>query len=251
MSFFKAAGLFHITGGDSDNLKLWLKKLASLYKLNDEDSELFAADNLITIGRNQSFLKEKKFVDLANKYFQSDSLHSSIIWRIHILAWAINHCKNLDGDLVEFGCYDGKVSKFLIDYCDLKDKKKSFYLYDIFDNPPTEKGPKHSSNLYSEVKKLFSNDHFVKIKKGLLPDAFESNLTNKFAFVHMDLNSAKTEIALLKLMFRDIVKGGILILDDYGSTAYKEQHDAENIFFDNLGYGIVELPTGQGMVIKK
>ena len=57
MSFFKAAGLFHITGKDSDNLKLWLKKLAGLYKLNDEDSELFAADNLITIGRNQSFLK--------------------------------------------------------------------------------------------------------------------------------------------------------------------------------------------------
>jgi hypothetical protein len=47
------------------------------------------------------------------------------------------------------------------------------------------------------------------------------------------------------------VPGGILILDDFGQTAYKEQHDQETDFFKNIDYSVVELPTGQGMVIKR
>ena len=249
MTYFKPSPRF-VFGG-APKLREWLNQLSSIHKINEKDSQIFVADNLITIARVVGFLEEEKFANLANQIFASDELHASIIWRVHVLAWAMNHCRNLTGDFIEFGCYDAKVAKFLIEYNELKDFDKTFFLFDIFDNPPTEKGPKHSPKLYAEVKDMLSSYNFVNIIKGLLPKSFEENIPERISFVHMDLNSAETEIALLKLFFDRIVPGGILILDDFGQTAYKEQHDQETDFFKNIDYSVVELPTGQGMVIKR
>jgi len=248
MAYFKSSSRF-IFGG-APQLKQWLSKLPSIHKLNSEDSELYAADNMILIGRTQGFLKEKKFTDLANKFFLNDELHSSIVWRIHILAWAIDCCKDLEGDFIEFGCYDAAVAEFLINYNNIENFNKIFFLYDIFDSPPTTEGSKHSPDLFDEVKNKMKKYDFVKVIKGLLPNSFEPNIPDNIAFVHMDLNSADTEVSLLKLFFDKIVKGGILILDDYATSAYKEQYFREKEFLNNLGHSVVELPTGQGMVIK-
>ncbi len=81
--------------GANSAFKDWLFKLFDLYKVNEEDSSIFVSDNMIVTGRNLGFLREKKFVDLANKYFHDDEVHGAIIWRIHVLSWAINYCKNL------------------------------------------------------------------------------------------------------------------------------------------------------------
>ena len=128
---------------------------------------------------------------------------------------------------------------------------KNFYLYDVFDNPPTAKAEKNSPELYFEVKERMSKYPFVKVIPGLLPDSFKDNSSKKLAFVHLDLNSAETETDILKLCFHKIVPGGILILDDFGFMGYEDQYFEEKEFFKNLGYTVVELPTGQGMVIKR
>ena len=44
--------------------------------------------------------------------------------------------------------------------------------------------------------------------------------------------------------------GGVLILDDFGWIAYRAQQVAEVAWMAERGYHILELPTGQGMVIK-
>lgn len=163
----------------------------------------------------------------------------------------MNSCKDLPGDFVEFGCYDAKVAEFLIEYNNLKNCDKNFFLYDIFNNPPTEKGEKHSPELYDDVKKRMSKYDFVEVIPGLLPATFEKNMPDKLSFVHMDLNSAETEISLLELFFDKIVPGGIILLDDYGTMNYEEQYFQEKNFFNNLGYSVLELPTGGGMVIKR
>ena len=59
----------------------------------------------------------------------------------------------MDGDFIDFGCYDAKVAEFLIEYNEISKLNKLFFLYDIFDNPPTEKAEKHSPNLYGDVSK--------------------------------------------------------------------------------------------------
>ncbi len=249
MPYFKPYPRF-VFGG-ADKFRSLLNKISSTISVNTEHSPVFAADNMILIGKICGFLKEDRFVNLANKFLADDDLHSSIIWRIHLLASAINSCKNLEGDFIEFGCYDARVAEFLIEYNNIASLKKSFYLYDIFDNPPTDRGPLHSPELFDNVSKRMSKYDFVRVIPGLLPGTFEDKIPDKIAFVHLDLNSAKTEISLLKVFFEKMVPGGIIILDDYGTMGYEQQYTEEKIFFANLGYDVFELPTGGGMVIKR
>ncbi len=237
--------------GGAKKFRSLLNKISSTISVNTETSPVFAADNMILIGKICGFLKEERFVNLANKFFKDDTLHSSIVWRVHLLASAINSCKDLEGDFIEFGCYDAKVAEFLIEYNNIASLKKSFYLYDIFDNPPTDRGPLHSPELFDNVSKRMSKYDFVKVIPGLLPGTFENNIPDKIAFVHLDLNSAKTEISLLRVFFENMVPGGIIILDDYGTMGYEQQYTEEKIFFANLGYDVFEFPTGGGMVIKR
>ena len=249
MAFFQPNPRFFFKGGE--RLKTILKEIISKYSANTEDSNIYAADNMVLISKIAGFLKDKKFVDLANKHFNDDPLHSSIIWRIHILAWAINHAKKIEGDLIEFGCYDAKVAEFLIEYNEIEKTDKKFHLFDIFDNPPTKDvGDKHSPNLYNEVDRNLSKYKCAKVVKGLLPNIYDPKKIEKISFIHFDLNDAKTEIKLLEMVFEKVTAGGIIILDDYGHKGYEEQYKKEKLFFEKNFHSVAELPTGQGLLIK-
>ena len=65
------------------------------------------------------------------------------------------------------------------------------------------------------------------------------------------MNSAASEIAALDVLFDKVVPGGIIVFDDYGWTGYDAQRYAEDAFMTERGYRVLELPTGQGMVIKR
>jgi hypothetical protein len=43
----------------------------------------------------------------------------------------------------------------------------------------------------------------------------------------------------------------MIILDDYEWFAYRSQKLAEDPWFDERGYRVMPLPTGQGLVIKR
>jgi hypothetical protein len=47
-----------------------------------------------------------------------------------------------------------------------------------------------------------------------------------------------------------MVPGAVLILDDYGWLGYRAQKLAEDPWFEKRGYRVLELPTGQGLLIK-
>ena len=101
MPYFKPHARF-VFGG-AEKFRSLLNKISSTISVNVENSPVFAADNMILIGKICGFLKEERFVNLANKFFKNDTLHSSIVWRVHLLASAINSCKDLEGDFIEFG----------------------------------------------------------------------------------------------------------------------------------------------------
>ena len=91
----------------------------------------------------------------------------------------------------------------------------------------------------------------VKIIKGILPESLKDNCPKKIAFVHIDLNNTLAEIGVLKFIFDRIVSGGIIILDDFGWSAYSEQQQKEKDFFQKRNLKVMELPTGQGIVLKR
>jgi predicted O-methyltransferase YrrM len=72
----------------------------------------------------------------------------------------------------------------------------------------------------------------------------------RIAFLHLDMNSSKSEIAALEILFDRVSPGGLVVFDDYGWSAYAAQQVAEDAFMRQRGHRILELPTGQGLLIK-
>ncbi len=257
-NYFEPLGVFFILKGlfgeHYQKIREWINSLFKMVVVNKEGSTIFAADEMILFGRSLDFLREERFVKLANDNFIGDAdegSHRAIIWRRHTLVWAGEYCKKLNGAFCDFGCYDGVGSKFMNDYCELEKNNVDFYLYDIFIKPPkSDPFRKHSEKLYHEVKKKFAKNKNVKVINGLLPDILKKDCPKEISFAHIDLNNVEAEMGVLEYIFNRIVKGGIIILDDYGWVNYKSQLLAEKEFLEKKGQKILELPTGQGMIIK-
>jgi O-methyltransferase len=54
----------------------------------------------------------------------------------------------------------------------------------------------------------------------------------------------------LEILFERVVAGGLIVLDDYGWLYYRDQKKAHDDFFAAHGLRVMELPTGQGLVLK-
>lgn len=212
----------------------------------------YAGDNLFTWGRNNSLFEDQAF----RKSWEDNQLGPSdqaIAWRRFILACAGYHCAQLPGDFVECGVYQGSGVKTIVDYLGGPAFPKTFWAYDTYDTNPTEHNfAAQKEGLFESVQKRFEGYANVRLVKGLLPQSLEGDSPEKIAYLHIDLNSAEFEIAVLNVLFDRLVPGGILILDDYEwAGSYRGQKIAEDQWFDARSYRVFPLPTGQGLVLKR
>jgi len=213
----------------------------------------YAGDNLFTYHRNLGFLEDQKLMDAFKKHAATE-VEQAVLWRISVVLWGVRNGLRLEGDFVECACYKGTTARIVcdaIDFGSLQDRH--YYLYDLFDhdpNLPHHAMPEHSKQLYGWVKERFSDLPNVTVTQGKVPDVLEDVAPKKIAFMHLDLNNADAEVGALDVLFDRMVPGAVLLLDDYGWLAYRAQKDAEDPWFAKRGYRVLELPTGQGLIIK-
>lgn len=230
---------------------------ARFYALMAEAQKLivpgsYLGDNLFTWGKGNSLFEDKAFVKAWDANIQNDA-DRAIAWRRYILACSAYHCAQLPGDFVECGVYRGTGIKTVIDYFGKDEFTKKFWGYDTFDYNPVKdhKFIGQEDGLFNQIQQRFAGYHQVKLIKGLLPDSLVDSPDN-IAFLHIDLNNAEYEIAVLDVLFDRIVPGGMLILDDYEwSGDYRLQKMAEDAWLDKRKYRVFPLPTGQGLVLKR
>jgi hypothetical protein len=212
----------------------------------------YLGDNLFTWLRNISALEDVAFRESweANIVSPSDE---TIMWRRYILCCAAYHCVHFEGDFVECGTLNGTGVKTIIDYFGKDNFNKIFWAYDTFDDNPV-KGhafPGQDEGLYDQVKLRFTGYDQVMLVKGLLPGSLINNSPEKIAYLHLDLNDAAFEIAVLEVLFERVVSGGIIILDDYEWSIYRNQKIQEDAWLSEKAYRVFPLPTGQGVVLKR
>lgn len=211
----------------------------------------FCADNLITWNRNFSFLQNKKFMEIVQRN-SNTNVELSIIWRSYILCYFAKFAKRLDGDFVEIGAYKGNTANIILEEADLVKSGKQYFLYDAFEHAGTELHHaqiEHSPELFDKVKNRFAPYDFVKVIQGYVPDSFSQGFPERIAFAHIDLNQAPAEVASIQRVLPALVPGGVIILDDYGWWGYRQQKEAEDPLFAEHGLEVLELPTGQGLVL--
>jgi hypothetical protein len=240
-----------------EELQQALTTLADIYK-----GEFYCNDMLICLWRNMSFLQDKKFM-ACYREFAADDVEESLLWRLHTLAWAVKNAFLVEGDFVECGVFKGFCSAVILKYVDFQNELRQAYLYDTYEGLPettsTDEERKawdytnsdgDQGTLYNKVCRKFSQYHNVKVIRGVVPDSFEQGDPEKIAFLHIDMNSEQAEMLALEHLFDKVTAGGIIVLDDFGWSCNVNQMRSELAFMNERCHPILELPTGQGVVIK-
>ena len=63
--------------------------------------------------------------------------------------------------------------------------------------------------------------------------------------------SPRAGIAVFERLFEHVPPGGVIVFDDYGWEMFHKQKEAEDDFMRGHDHGILESPTGQGLVIRR
>ena len=214
---------------------------------------IYLGDNLFTWMRNNSALEDTAFREAWRSNTASPA-DGAILWRRYILCCAAYHCVQLPGDFVECGVLFGTGVKTVVDFFGRDNFAKTFWGYDTFDTHPVQghafdgQGP----GTFEKVKARFAGYDCVKLVQGLLPASLEGNSPSRIAYLHIDLNKAEFESAVLDALFDRVEPGGLVILDDYEwSGVYRDQKIAHDAWFQARDYRVFPLPTGQGLVLKR
>lgn len=228
-----------------------LKAAAQALQANQPGAQAFLADDLLVWFRSLGFLADADFVEACRPH-ADDALIRARIWRVYTLCWAARSCLGLRGDFVDLGCYDGKTVEIIMRYVDFGALRRSYHLYDLFDDPPAEsRKALHGPQLFEQVRTRVAPLGKTQVVAGRLPEAFERTAPARIAFAQIDLNDAEAEVACLAPVVERMVPGGLLVLDDYGFARYRESQRREKAFFDARGERVLELPTGQGLFLKR
>jgi hypothetical protein len=100
------------------------------------------------------------------------------------------------------------------------------------------------------VRANFSEWKNARIIQGRIPDTLPQVDAAEVAYLHLDMNCARPEVAAAEFFWPRLVGGAFLLLDDYAYYGYRPQKLAMDDFAKRQGVGVLALPTGQGLIVK-
>jgi hypothetical protein len=230
------------------------KLRAALQALNELYPRMVAQDMLIALERNAGFLEDPEFM-AAFRGEAHDDKERSLAWRLHVLCWCARNALRVSGDFVECGVLRAFSSAVAMRYLDFAREPRTWFLYDTFAGIPEDQldpghaNPYTDTDLWETAQRRVAPFPNARLVKGRVPEVFAQVAPRDIAFLHLDMNSAAAEVGALESLFGKLVAGAYVLLDDYGWYAYRAQKLAEDAFFEAQGYKVLELPTGQGLVV--
>jgi O-methyltransferase len=232
----------------------------------------YKADGMCNYYKNMDWIRDPEFVRAYAKGMNSghkmgrpkgseNDIH--IEWRVHMILWAAQQAMHFEGDFVECGVNTGILSLAVCDYLNfdkLGDRK--FWLFDTFRGIPEDQasasemahaiGANETSyeECYELVVRNFAPYPNARLVRGKVPESFANVDIQRVAYLSIDMNIAKPEVAAMEFFWDKLVKGAPVVFDDYGWAHCGEQYEALNAFARSRGVKIATLPTGQGLLIK-
>ena len=175
---------------------------------------------------------------------------------------------NSNYDFAECGCWRGHSSYLISTLIKESKKKISFHIFDSFEGLSkssiedkeffykNEKDKERTSVQFSSSENFVKNKvlkdfNFVKIYKGWIPDRFKEVENLKFSLVHIDVDLYKPTLSSLEFFFPKIVKGGVLVCDDYNASFFPGAKNAWDKYFTDKDYQFFyQNPLGGCFIIK-
>jgi hypothetical protein len=233
-----------------------------------EKEPVYVADNLATASLStfrdlHDFQRGKASAD--SRWGAEPGQNRDISWRLHVAIWCANLAlARADSNccFVELGTGRGYMAAGILSATSWESVASElgleFYLMDTFLPHWQEENaelnargsdPFYYANGAEEVSRYFSQYSGVNVVEGLLPESLSATGTARIAFLHVDLNSAKFETLSLHALRNRLDSGSVVLFDDSTNPGCHDQLKAHRIFAESLGTKLLELPTGQSLMI--
>jgi len=165
--------------------------------------------------------------------------------------------KKLEGSVAEVGVSSGEFAKKI----NMVFPDRKLYLFDTFSGLPREDFEKSIELGWGEKQYAFcekGTDPSVVlekmpfpekcvIKKGCFPTSY--NIEEKLVFVALDIDFYHSIYEGLGILYKNLVKGGYILVHDFHNLAYTESYDAIANFCDENNAPYIPLPDNGGSVV--
>lgn len=221
----------------------------------------YTQNGLFTI-HNSDFKDDSQFLQAFREAEAETGFSHPAPWRCYVNVWAATHAAKVGGDFVECGVYRGFTAHLLCRMIDIDNTKRRFHLVDSYEGLDCEhltpgemelgmgnKNIQYSQTLH-HVQKAFSKFRAVTIVKGYVPQVLPQVQTEALGYLHIDMNYVYPEIAAVEFFWNKLLRGAVIVLDDYGFKKHTEQKKAFDCFAAQKRTLVLPLPTGQGLIMK-
>lgn len=217
---------------------------------------------------NHEFMHDPEFQAAYARGVQAAGADYGWHWRVHTGLWAARMAAKLPGDFAEFGVNRGFMSSAIMHLLDWNGTGRRFYLLDTFAGIDERyindddraigviERNQHDIDIgfytfdVDAVRANFAQWPAARVIQGPVPDTLAQIDSHCFAFAHIDMNCAPPEVAAAEFLWPRLVRGGLILLDDYAFVGYRSQKLAMDEFARSKGTQVLSLPTGQGLLIK-
>ena len=154
----------------------------------------------------------------------------------------------------------------MVEYLGLDRLGKRLWLFDTFSGHPMEQlterelagispkvqaaGYDKQANLYESVRETFAPYPNVEIVRGIVPESLSMLQGRPIAFLHMDTNGTHSDSETLAILWENLVVGAHVVVGRYAHRMYPELKKAVDEVAARHGHTLLQLPTGQGLLVK-
>jgi O-methyltransferase len=188
--------------------------------------------------------------------------------RRYILWQAVKNCAVYNLPVAEVGVFMGGSAYFLCSILKYLNNKNKVYLFDTFEGHVIvdesidgehkvgrfshRVHPEYSKASYESVCEYLKEFDNKVIYKGNFLETCNKVSDLHFGFVHIDVDVYPVTKGCLEFFSKRLVKGGVMVMDDYGSTDTKGVKKAVDEFVsaNSPNYLSFHLENGQALLIK-
>jgi predicted O-linked N-acetylglucosamine transferase (SPINDLY family) len=210
----------------------------------------YLGEQVFTWGQNNSLFDDADF-RRSWEGNAKNTIDRNNAWGCYITICAAYHCIQLQGDFVFCGVGNGSAIKSIIDYFGVSNFKKPFWAYDNGFGDGRGSIAAVDDNSFDLIQARFAEYPQVNLVKGRLPEVLRNDSPKSICCLCLDMFGLD-ELPILECLFEKVVPGGLVILGSHEKGAlFKSQKVAKDKWFDERGYRVFPLPTGQGLILKR
>ena len=175
---------------------------------------------------------------------------------------------NISGDFAECGCWRGHSAYMIGKLINDSNQKRDFHIFDSFEGGLSDKSEEDKDLLANvepdamrkekdaffstedEVSQSLSAFDFVTLHKGWIPNRFSAVEDKTFSLVNIDLDLYQPIKDSLSFFFPRLSDGGVIIIDDYGTTDWPGATKAVDQFLEQYPVTFAIESFGSMIILK-